>query len=207
VVFRSATSRAVEENFQALQLSALGPPYLFGANRPVGVVDNLGLQWIDPRSIPTRPTRPVPPDPYTIIRNSNGLFCPRVVKCNVVILYGHGVNNWKSLTIKQKNGCNLPGVVLNESCSAAEVYGCYSGNYVSVQTPTEGAENPTTDVNVNTQIDELWQRARAQAKAICRRKDSCCKEVTITFENRLPIYFRSSAFFFHPTQSEVVKCN
>src|SRR5947207_14938097 len=110
----------------------------------------------------------------------------RINRCNVVIFYGHGIKNWYELTPELLSMQNLPSVVLNDECSSAEVYGCYTGNYVRIQTPTPGAENPTDWVNINSDMDQLWARARAQAKAICERKDSCCSEVTITFEHHLP---------------------
>ena len=180
--------------------------YGFLGNDASGRVDTFGL-YVTPAGFAY-----VPPynytTPYTTYVDETGLRVVKINKCNIVVFYGHGVGNWEELTTpEKKNRADLPWVVQNAACSAASVYGCYVGNYVQVQTPIPGAEQPTGSVPVNSGIDALWQRAREQARAICKSKDGCCDWVVITFENREPWLLRTGAFFFTPTRREVVHCN
>jgi hypothetical protein len=158
---------------------------------------------------------PPPPPPHTTYKDKTGLRIVKVNKCNVVVFYGHGFADhqrdgtpidWSKLTPDEKNQSDVPSTVVNESCSAAEAYGCNTGHYVTVQNTTQDAENPMDEVYINTGIDELWQRARAQAKAICKSKEGCCDAVTITFENREPWWQRSASYFLKPTHKEVIRC-
>ena len=181
--------------------------YCFVINNPINLVDKDGRQETFPNPEPT---------PYSSSSDGSGLNYVTIKKCNVLVFYGHGFADtlsdgspvdWKMLTPAELNESDLPARVKNELYSSAEVYGCNTGHYVQVQTPTPGAENPMTSVYINTGIDGLWSRARAQAKAICSSVKCPCKTVTITFENRLSWYERDGEFFLSSTKTETIKCH
>src|SRR5262249_50233392 len=139
---------------------------------------------------PLSPNGPTPP--FTRHTDSRGCNYVRVAKCHVLIFYGHGIASkgpidFENLSEGDRNKSRVPALVTNEPCSAAEVFGCNTGNYVYVQCQTAGAENPASEVKGNkiSDIDGLWNRARAQARAICKSKN-CCETVKIRFECALP---------------------
>ena len=157
------------------------------------------------------------PPPYESYKNESGQKIIKVNKCNVLVFYGHGLASnyrdgssvdWANLTINDLNKSDVPSRVKNAPCSSAEVFGCNTGNYVKIENPTVGSANPKHEVwgNMKADIDALWQRARAQAKSICQKKETCCDSVTITFEFREPWYQRPSYVFWNLSQTEVVKC-
>lgn len=92
----------------------------------------------------------------------------------------------------------------NEDCSSAEVFGCNTGNYVIIENPTEGIVNPREDVfgNLLSDINGLWQRARSQARTICKNPSQCCDAVTIRFECNLPWYLKTDDC----GKEEIIKC-
>jgi RHS repeat-associated protein len=192
--------------------------YGYVGNSPVGMWDFLGLRWVflgPPIGSIWIDDTPPPLPPYTTTKNNNGVTTITVRKCNVLVFYGHGLEfepgtqeNWGALTARQLNRSDVPPIVNNEPCSSAEVFGCNTGHFVKIQNPTTGAVNPTEPVmgNITADIDGLWHRARAQARAICQNKENCCDKVTITFEYREPWYQRPSDATFHAVQTEVIKC-
>ncbi len=144
-----------------------------------------------------------------VTRVGKGVY--HVSKCNVAIFYGHGISglspgrNWDDLSREDKERSDIPYKITNDKCSAAEIFGCNSGRYTTVERLVEGAVCPTYSMpgNLRSDYEGLWSRARAQARKIC---DECCKDCTsvvINFENMLGWFQRSSK---EPSRSEVIQC-
>ncbi len=114
-----------------------------------------------------------------------------IAKCNVIMFYGHGIRNvakYKKLTTEEKNDASdVPATVINQNCSAAEVFGCNVGHYVSVKKQTPGAINPKTTVsgNMKKDMEGLWNRGIKHAKYICKDQSCCCEKVTVRFDYRI----------------------
>jgi RHS repeat-associated protein len=116
-----------------------------------------------------------------------------VNRCTIVIYYGHGLSSstkdWKNLSEEDKNKSDVPYDITNDECSAAEVFGCNTGRYVSIEKPVNGAVCPMDDRygNLIKDYEGLINRARNHAKSICGNRECCdCSNVTIYFYNTLP---------------------
>jgi hypothetical protein len=156
-------------------------------NNPIRYVDYLGL---DPTS---SQQASIDDKGYYEYKDPKGGGRITVVgKCKVVVFYGHGIDtldadgnpvDFSKMTASQASDVSgVPVTVKNEPCSAAEVYGCNTGNYSNVESPVEGAANPKTNVDGpldGASIDALWARAKAQAKKIGRRQLSSAQFLCI----------------------------
>ena len=171
-----------------------------------GFCKNDGVDFVDRFGLDTA---------YTTGTDAKGVNFVKINKCNVLVFEGHGFADtkldgtpvvWSQLTPAQLNDSGVPARVQNEPYSSAEVYGCNTGWYVKVQTETPGAVDPKTEVPINSDIPELWERARKQAKVICAKSGCNCKSVTITFELRENRLERPAGWFLSDTHTEVVKC-
>ena len=183
---------------------------LFLSNDVVDKCDRLGLEVL----VPVMFNPPNSPPPYGTNYDGSGLLITTIRSCNVLAFVGHGLGYRDrspvvrgKIPISELNRLTcVPSTISNAPCSSAEVLGCNVGSYVVIQTPTPGAQMPTSAIlDYELDVDSLWSRAIAQAKAICNSKGCCCSHVTVTLENRLPWYLLPNPF--SRTRTEVVNCS
>jgi hypothetical protein len=138
-----------------------------------------------------------------------GLYTASVGKCEVVVLYGHGSSS-------RPHKFKFAG-----PCSAGHFVGCESkatndkipsGNQIPGAPSTDeelysgpgNRDNP--DQSMDVFMDRSWEAAKKAAKAVCAKKDCCCKSVTVRTE------LAGSAWnpdnWTQPgTKSETIKCD
>lgn len=137
-----------------------------------------------------------------------GLYTASVGKCEVVVLYGHGSSSH-------------PHKFKFAVCSAGHFVGCESkatNDKIPSENQIPGApsteeelysgpgnrDNP--DQSFDLFMDNSWEAAKKKAKAICAKKDCCCKSVTVRTELAGSAW-NPDNWTFPGTKSETIKCD
>jgi RHS repeat-associated protein len=151
---------------------------------------------------------------YGFVRNNPvsridflGFYSAIVGKCEVVVLYGHG----SSSRLHEFKFAD---------CSAGHFVGCESkatNDKIPSENQIPGA--PSTeeelysgprnrddpDHSFDLFMDKTWEAAKNKAKAICSKKDCCCRSVTVRTELAGSAWHPDN-WAFPGTKSETIKC-